>query len=453
MGKWKKCWAICLALALTLCVPSMAQEADRPASVMNAECKFRVSEGKSAPLTDEDLETVWAPSKKGARFLVELPDEGAGYLALRWQNSPGAHTVTQYDAEKKEVAKIEYAAGACYLDQAYELHPGARYVLVTLTDSGEKVAGAEVYTKGTLPEEFTRWLGQYGKSDLMVVAPRQGDEYALFGGLLPYYQIVLDKNVQLVYMTDGGRTKRMAALDGLWAIGEKNYPMFLDFPDKQADSTKACLSQWGGKDALLEPLVASIRRSRPEVIVSCSIQEGSGDATDILTATAMQYAIDAAADKTQYPDSAEAYGAWQVKKLYLLGGDTCPLTLDWTAPAEALGGATPLETANLGYSALAANAALDASSATFSLMFSRVGDDVRHDDFFENLTAAPTMEAVLVFSPAPEDSQAPRVETGDATAFGGTTLLVVKVVALGLGALVLLTCLQALIYRFRRRRR
>ena len=45
------------------------------------------------------------------------------------------------------------------------------------------------------------------------------------------------------------------------------------------------------------------------------------------------------------------------------------------------------------------------------------------------------------------------METGDATAFGGTTLLVVKVVALGLGALVLLTCLQALIYRFRRRRR
>ena len=70
----------------------------------------------------------------------------------------------------------------------------------------------------------------------MVVAPRQGDEYALFGGLLPYYQTVLNKNVQLVYMTDGGRAQRMAALDGLWAIGEKNYPMFLDFPDKQADS-------------------------------------------------------------------------------------------------------------------------------------------------------------------------------------------------------------------------
>ena len=70
--------------------------------------------------------------------------------------------------------------------------------------------------------------------------------------------------------------------------------------------------------------MACIRRSRPEVVVSCGIQEGSGDAADMLTATSMQYAIDAAADKTQYPDSAEAYGAWQVKKLYLLGGDTCP---------------------------------------------------------------------------------------------------------------------------------
>ena len=56
-----------------------------------------------------------------------------------------------------------------------------------------------------------------------------------------------------------------------------------------------------------------------------------------------------AADGTRYLESAEKYGAWQVKKLYLHLYDTASITMDWRVPLAAFDGKTALYYAKKNY--------------------------------------------------------------------------------------------------------
>lgn len=453
---------------LTGFLPALAVQTD----TVTLQCTFEVSRGREKYLTDGDVNTAWEPSGKNARLLITLPANGAGYVHIEWQKEPAGYVFAQYDSDKNEIASSDGSAEYTGITQMYELSADARYVLITLTDEDQAICEVSVYSAGDLPSAVQRWYPAYTKCDLMLVAAYPGDELVTFGGLLPYYVGEREANVQMVYMTGANRSRQTETLDALWAMGIRNYPEFMGLRASDTDSLEECLSMWGGKDELMGTMVETIRKCRPEVIVSHDINGEGGDHKRILTAMLMQYAIDAAADPDEYPESAEEYGVWQVKKLYLHMGAEGVIDFDWSAAGEQLGTA-PIEAAQAAfenYATLSGDYGVseggEYDSSLYGLEYSLIGSDTRHDDFFENIagleTAAPEPEntqataeptpsptPALVFSPEP--TQVQWTQTGTADGFGSSVLGALKLLGAGLGIILLLTCCQAAIYHFRRR--
>lgn len=450
--------------------PALAVQAD----TVTRQCTFEVSTGREKYITDGDMNTAWSPSKSNAKLMITLPANGAGYVCVEWESEPTGFIFAQYDADQKVLTSVSEKDAYAGVSQVFALSENARYVLIALTEKGQGISGITVYSAGDLPASVQRWHGAFTKCDIMLVAAQPGDEFLSFGGLLPYYVGERGANVQLVYMTGSDRALKGAALDALWAVGISNYPEFMELKGSGIKSLEGCLKAWGGKDELIGAMVERIRRCKPEVIISHDISGSDGDHKRTLTAMLMEYAIEAAADANQYAESAELYGAWQVKKLYLNMGAEGVIDFDWNAVYDSLNG-TPLEAARAAfdcYSEYAGSRDVEdggmIDNSVYGLVYSGIGEDNYHDDVFENIaslelpreteeaeptpTPDPTFVPALVFSPEPTET-ARAAETGAAEDFSGAAVQVMKFVGIGLGAILAITCIQALIYRFRRRRR
>lgn len=458
-----------LAALLVCMTPAFAVQVD----TVTRQCSFEVSKGKAKYLSDGDAGTAWEPSGKEAKLLITLPASGAGYLVIEWTDEPESYILEEYDAGKNKISSSDRSVYAGGVVQVITVAENTRYVLLNLMAAGQGICEISVYSRGDMPADMQKWYDEYSKCDMLLVAAYPGDEFVTFGGLLPYYATVKESQVQLVYMTDMGRERKAEALDALWSIGVNNYPVFMDLKKGSADSVEDALKAWGGKDALIGRMVEVIRRCKPEIIVSHDINGEGGDYRRALTGMLMQYAVDAAADPDAYIESANAYGTWQVKKLYLHLGTTAQVDLDMSVPYDALGGLTATEAAAgafANYLSLTGKYAVseggEGDSSVYSLVFSTMGEDMDRDDLFENVpgldtgrapdetpepTAAPMPTPALVFSPEPTVTARPAL--GEVDGFSDSAAQVFKFVGIGLGALVIMTCLQALIIHIRGRRK
>ncbi|MBR2615581.1 MAG: hypothetical protein IKC69_02765, partial [Clostridia bacterium] len=124
-----------------------------------------------------------------------------------------------------------------------------------------------------------------------------------------------------------------------------------------------------------------------------------------LNSATLQTAVTLSGDATQYPDSAERYGVWEVPKTYLHLYKENKIVMDWDVPLSAFGGKTAFQVTQDGFRChdsqqytwfrrwLNGNAGeiTKASQITthspceYGLFLSHVGQDVAKNDFFENL--------------------------------------------------------------------
>lgn len=456
-------------LAMVICMsPALAVQAD----TVTKQCTFEVSRGKAKYLTDGDYETVWEPSRSGEKLLITLPPNGAGSIVVEWQDEPVNYMFEEYDAEKSKIASADHTVFGGGVIQVMPVSDSTRYVLLTLSAGDQGICEISVYSKGDMPESVQDWYGEYSKCDMLLVAAYPGDELVTFGGLLPRYATEKEAKVQLVYMTNMGRERKAEALNALWGLGQNNYPVFMDLKKGSVSSVEDCLKNWGGKDSLIGNMVEVIRRCKPEVIVSHDINGEGDDYRRALTGMLMEYAVKAAADPEAYKDSLQKYGTWQAKKLYLHLGTTGLVNIDLDTPAEALGGLTANEASALAfdhYESLAGNNIAAEDASVYSLVYSTIGEDTDRNDLFENVpgldagsgedavegtpkpTAAPSFVPALVFSPEPTVTARPAL--GEVDGFSDNAIQVFKFVGIGLGAILAITCLQAIIYQMRGRRR
>ena len=107
-----------------------------------------------------------------------------------------------------------------------------------------------------------------------------------------------------------------------------------------------------------------------------------------------------AQDATKYPESAQAYGAWQVKKLYLHLYHENPIEMDWHQPLQAYGGKTGYEMACIGYAEHKSQQDFyqmqqggKYDNAKFGLAYTTVGLDTGKRDFFEHIPHGGTVSS------------------------------------------------------------
>ena len=360
---------------------------------MTGDCRIDVTAGRKASLTDNDYSTAWSPSAESDTVTVTLPEGKNGALVtLEWTRSPSSFTVALAGESGGAIRTIEEANEGGMLSFAYDLTSDVRQIVISTPDTENGICELRVMEEGKVSPITQQWQPIEGKVDLMIFSAHQDDELLFFGGTIPYY-VAQGKNVVVVYMADCGRSRYAEALAGLWACGLKNHPIFLNYTDRRLDDYEKTVDLWG-LETTEAAIVELIRNYQPDVIVTHDINGEYGHNQHKLTSYAVRRAYWLAADPESYPASYETYGLWETKKLYIHLYESNQLTMTaYDEPMEELNGLTPTQVATIGYSKHVSqqkyysmeNHGVRYDNRLYGLISTTVGDDVEHNDFFENI--------------------------------------------------------------------
>lgn len=421
-------------------------------------CAVQVSEGSTEKITDSSISTGWVPDGSNPEMLLRLPDSGATAFQINWYKPAVNFEITQYDANQNVLSSVTQSEEDYgFYANVYPVAPGAKYISVKFSQDSQGIMKVRVYGEGELPATAVTWQPSHEDCELMVISTHMDDEWLWFGGIIPYYDTVLGRDVQVVYMTDCGRLRYAECMNALGVAGVNTYPVFLGLKDERIDSLSKTLEHWGGQEGMTRLMVKLIRERRPEVILTHDWDGEYGHNQHIVTSRCMEAVIKAAADSSLYPELGEA---WQVQKLYRHLEKKCPIEFDWHQSFPELGGRTLLQTAT---QAMEENASQikyfqvkdhgQYDNAKFGLSYSTVGDDTEHKDLFENVvfatpepTPAPTPEPVVTVTPEPTPEPVPVKEKGGA---GKVIGLILALVLVGAAAFLVI----ALIRQNRERKR
>ena len=313
---------------------------------------------------------------------------------------------------------------------------------------GASIGEIHAFSEGDLPDWVQIWQAPCDRADLLLISSHADDEQLFFAGVLPYYAVERDLNVQVAYLVqyfEGGyadRRRTHEQLDGLWTVGVRNYPVMPEFPDLYSESDDRetalarAISVYGAAgyeyDDFVDYLTWCIRRFRPLVVVSHDPDGEYGHGTHVLCADALGTALERAADPALDQARGETLDPWQVEKTYLHLYPENQIVMDWDTPLDSLGGKTPFQVSQEGFarhesqhwtwfyrwiygsSGSPIQKAADIqnySPCLYGLYNTRVGPDTAGGDFFEHVeTWAQREEAQRLAEEQRREEEARRAE-------------------------------------------
>jgi len=361
---------------------------------MTDDCRIRVADGDIGDLSDSNYRTFLTLANADAKLTITLPeDRTAEVLTLHWQKLPENATIAFYGEDDAEIGSITETNPSDMYHFYYPVQEGTRKIVVSTADEGgNALCEIRVYEPGQVSEVVQQWQPLPEKVDMMVVSAHQDDELLFFGGTIPYYA-AQGKTIGMVYMAECSRKRYAEALDGLWSCGLEHHPVFIGLADKRTDTYEEAVDLWG-KTATENTLVALIRKYKPEVLVTHDVNGEYGHNQHILTCELIRSAVTKAGDPLVDPASAEQYGLWTPKKLYIHLYEENEIIMEvYDEPVEELDGMTMTQVATIGYSKHVSQQGayqmethgVRYDNRKYGLAFTTVGQDVEKNDFFENI--------------------------------------------------------------------
>lgn len=420
--------------------------------------------GDTIVLTDRKVKTAWSCGSDLKQIRITCPAQREiGGLYVKWFREPKAYQIVARRADGSTCHTYARAASDTSfqpLNQYFPLDKDVRTVDIVPQNVDQQIAELYIFGTGTLPSGLMQWQAPYEKAELMVFSTHQDDELIFMGGTIPYYEKERQKKTNVVYMANCGRSRREEAMAGLWAMGLEHAPIFLGFEDVRFKTADECKAKWGEQN-VLTALVRTLRQYRPEVVVTHDLNGEYGHGAHRYTAAAVREAVKKSADANFDPASAQQYGTWQPKKLYLHLYEQDALRMDWKQPLRAYGGKTALDVVRTGYDKHVSQHAYyqvedggKYDNAKFGLAFTTVGTDVQKNDFFEHVSATSASDPNTALDPTASQNpgQSPALPDAGTAATGlpfWTWVLILALVTL----LVLFALLWAYQRSLRRRRR
>lgn len=317
----------------------------------------------------EELSPVIVSDRDGNTITITAENgDGIKALYIKWDDP-----VTPYRI-RTDQGVIECGTYG-FLHEFIALPESSRTVTILLPGQQLRLYQNEVriFTDETVPEDVQIWEPPCDRADIMLIAAHSDDEILFMGGIAPTYGAELGARVQIVYMAEfrstGQSVREHEKLDGLWTDGVRHYPVCGNFQDIYAmglEAAKKCYDYQSAVDYLTD----TIRRFRPQIVVTHDLNGEYGHGFHMLTASATAEALEYAADAAYRADSEcfSAYGAWDTPKAYfhLYGENTIEMNL--RVPLASMGGQTALDVAKEAYSK-------HVSQQRWSF---RVADDYKH---------------------------------------------------------------------------
>lgn len=395
-----KKWLIALLtlLALSLSVAFAAEAND-----ITEDCKFKVcSSGRKYTLmTDKKYTSYWESNKIKTPWIAITAPEGKPIAGLYvcFGNMPESWEIQTSDDGKDWFTAVP--GDTRFLHAYVALPQPAQYVRLAVTSEKKtalRINELFVLSEGDLPDWVQVWQPTEEKADILFLSTHPDDELIFFGGAIPTYAVEQQRKVVVAYFSRSNTTRSSELLNGLWHMGVRTYPVIGNFKDSYAKNLKAAYKTAGGKGKVNEWIVGLYRQYKPEVVVTQDTNGEYGHKQHMMIADAAQNCIALAANEDEFTASTIAYGTWQVKKLYLHLYPENQITFDWTVPLKSMNGATGIELAEEAYTLHKTQASSGMSvtetgtkydNRVFGLAFTTVGEDVRKDDFLENIYDAP----------------------------------------------------------------
>lgn len=297
-------------------------------------------------LRDNDFDTkMYITADKP--LYIDLKECGARYLCIGWETAEANRTVRFYGAADALLLEVE--ALYPYHDEVLDI-PQDTVRLEIATEGEERVGVMEVqlYTEGTLPEPWNfTWEQTPEQLDFLVVSTHFDDDVLFLGAAMPIYGMEMGYTGTVLYMTYQKRLRLDEALRGAWTMGTRHYPLFAMLPDVyKPDSSRA--GEFS-KNIVTQSLVQYFRQYKPLVIFTQDTKGEYGHWQHIRVVECVLAAAELAADGSYDPESAKAYGAWQVKKVYCHLYPENKLILDTRKPLKNFGGMNAFEIAKEAY--------------------------------------------------------------------------------------------------------
>ena len=393
MKKWLTALVVFL---LMLCCVSGAVAAE--AMDISDDCTFKGSSNKRKPtlLHDKKYTTSWESNKTKTPWLSVTAPAGMPIhgLYICFATIPEQWEIQIADGKDW----MTYQQGDTrFLHTYVNIPDGAEKVRIICTSEKKtamRINELYVLSEGDVPSWVQRWEPTHEKADILFISTHPDDELIFFGGAIPTYAAEQQRKVVVAYFTYSNVARSSELLNGLWHMGVRNYPVIGEFRDAFAKNLTTAYKNAGGKNKVREWVTGLYRQYQPEVVVTQDKDGEYGHKQHIMVAEAARDCIELAATEGEFLDSFMKYGAWQVKKLYLHLWPENQIAFDWNVPLISMNGSTGLELAaeayeyhktqaSSGFSVLETGAEYD--NRVFGLAFSTVGEDVRKDDFLENI--------------------------------------------------------------------
>ena len=207
----------------------------------------------------------------------------------------------------------------------------------------ESVAIKEIFLfNDPLPNWVQTWELPYEKADVVLFSTHSDDEHLFFAGLIPT-MIANGKKIQVVYLTNhNDNPKRLdEQLNGLWAVGVRNYPVLGTFPDAYSTSLKGATNnliyQSYTFDDVVEFELDIIKRFKPSIVVNHDENGEYGHGQHILNTEALKEALNLLSEEEK------------PYKVYLHLYKENPIVMNYDVPLEYYNGMSAYEVSKLGY--------------------------------------------------------------------------------------------------------
>lgn len=309
-------------------------------------CTFAPSEALAHPednisnisnIYDKKISTYWK-FRNGDSFETEIP-QGKRYMLLRFRLSGFSARVTTFDSNGEKLTERNHSGDKP--EYCLTMPERAKKVHIEFLCQNA-LCRADFYAEPT-----HEWKDAPQSTDILLISTHQDDEEIFMGGLIPLF-IDSGKTVTVAYTAGKNRVRMDEALEGLWRVGVRHYPDFLGFRDLY-EKPSVLEQKWGGKEYILGRFVELIRRRRPQIVVTHDFNGEYGHGAHRFTASLVDEAVLAAADPSRYPESAEQYGVWSVKKLYIHLYGKNQIRLNYAKPLAAFENKNAAEVAMHGY--------------------------------------------------------------------------------------------------------
>jgi LmbE family N-acetylglucosaminyl deacetylase len=389
----------------------------------------------------------------------------ARMLYLSWRTLPAPFAVTQFAQDGTQIGSIP--GETWELNQLYKISPEARSVSIT-SQTDMDLCSALVYGPNLLPKSYHPWKPTPEKLDYLVIATHPDDDILFLGAIVPLLGVTRGLSGTIVYTaTRGIRYRCDEALNGAWAMGLRNHPLFAGFPNL-LPKEQVRRGKDFSVDALTAYYVSILRRYKPEVVVTQDENGEYGHWQHINVSRAVRDAVSLAADASYDPASAEQYGVFQVKKLYLHLYPENKLTLDVYQSLPALGGRNVMKVATAAFAEHKSQVKIDHYQvrndgfyrlSDFGLAYTAVGADTGKNDLMEHIdpsalsnyvpaasTAVPSPAPTPKGTPAEREHTEPFANSGDTP---GRRMLLLGLTA---GAVLAATGAVILVIRARKKR-